>query len=74
MKASCDLEIEFENEELVKTVLRSVSVDDFNFIKSKISGKKLQATITSNSVSSLLHTLDDYLACVSVASKIVDKD
>jgi hypothetical protein len=27
----------------------------------------------SKSVSSLLHTLDDYLACVSVASDIVKK-
>jgi tRNA threonylcarbamoyladenosine modification (KEOPS) complex Pcc1 subunit len=74
MKASCEIKIEFDNEEIVKTVLRSVSVDDFNFIKSKISGKSLQAHIKSNSISSLLHTLDDYLACVSVASKIVDKD
>lgn len=74
MKASCDIKIEFENEELVKTVLRSVNVDDFNFVKSKISGKKLEAHVTSNSISSLLHTLDDYLACISVASKIVDKD
>ncbi len=74
MKASCDIKIEFESEEIVKTVLRSVNVDDFNFIKSKTSGKTLVANIKSNSVSSLLHTLDDYLACVSVASKVVDKD
>jgi tRNA threonylcarbamoyladenosine modification (KEOPS) complex Pcc1 subunit len=74
MKASCEIKIEFENEKIVKTVLRSVSVDDFDFVKSKISGKNLQATITSNSISSLLHTLDDYLACVSVASKVMDKD
>jgi tRNA threonylcarbamoyladenosine modification (KEOPS) complex Pcc1 subunit len=74
MKASCKIKIEFENEDLVKTVLRSISVDDFDFVKSKISGKNLQATITSNSISSLLHTLDDYLACVSVASKVMDKD
>jgi tRNA threonylcarbamoyladenosine modification (KEOPS) complex Pcc1 subunit len=74
MKASCDIKIEFENQEIVKTVLRSVNVDDFNFIKSNIYGKNLEAHIKSNSISSLLHTLDDYLACVSIASKVVDKD
>ena len=74
MKVSCDITIEFKNPEIVKTILRSVNVDDFNFIKSNISGKKLKAHIKSNSISSLLHTLDDYLACVSIASKVVDKD
>ena len=74
MKASCDITIEFKNPEIVKTILRSVNVDDFNFIKSNISGKNLKANIKSNSISSLLHTLDDYLACVSIASKVVDKD
>lgn len=74
MKASCDITIDFKNSEMVKAILHSVSVDDFNFVKSNISGKYLKAHIKSNSISSLIHTLDDYLACISVASKIVDKD
>ena len=74
MKASCNITIEFNNQKTVKTILRSVNVDDFNFIKSSSSGKNLKAQINSNSISSLLHTLDDYLACVNIASKVVDKD
>lgn len=74
MKAKCKLEIDFESESGVKKIVKAVSVDDFNFVKTKVSGKKLVAEIDSNSVSSLLHTLDDYLACVSVASKVLDKD
>lgn len=73
MKASCEIVIEFDDAEKVKTVLKSTEVDDFNFVKSKIDGKILKARIESNSVSSLLHTLDDYLACISVAEKVVDK-
>ena len=73
MKASCEIVIEFDDAEKVKTVLKSTEVDDFNFVKSKINGKILKARIESNSVSSLLHTLDDYLACVSVAEKVLDK-
>ena len=74
MKASCDITIEFESQEIVKTILQSVNVDDFNFIDSKIDGKKLKSTIKASSISSLLHTLDDYLSCISVAMNILDKD
>lgn len=74
MDVSCDIVIEFDDAEKVKTVLRSIEVDNFDFLKSKANGKKLEAQINASSVSSLLHTLDDYLACVSVAMKVVDKD
>ena len=74
MDVACDLVIEFDNTEKVKTVMKSIEVDNFGFVKSKINGKKLEAQITGNSISSLLHTLDDYLSCISVAMKIVDKD
>ena len=73
MKTECHLEIDFESKDYVKKIVKSVKVDDFNFVKTNISGKKLVAEIKSDSISSLLHTLDDYLACVSVASNIVDK-
>jgi hypothetical protein len=72
MKATCDIILEFDDVEKVKTVMRSVKVDDFNFVKSSVKGKKLEAHIDSKSVSSLLHTLDDYLACISIADKIVE--
>ena len=74
MKVSCNLVIECDNSKKAERVLRSVKVDDFDFVKSKINGKRFEATIESKSVSSLIHTLDDYLACISVAEKIVDKN
>ena len=74
MDVKCNIVIEFDDAEKVKMVLKSIKVDDFSFVKSKTNGKKLEAKIKANSVSSLIHTLDDYLACVSVASNVVDKD
>ena len=74
MEISCEIVIDIGDGEKIKNILKSVQVDDFDFVKSKINGKKLEAKIKANSVSSLLHTLDDYLACVSVAMNIVDKD
>ena len=72
MKVACDVVIEFDDDKKAKTVLKSIEVDNLDFIKSEANGKKLEATIKTNSVPSLLHTLDDYLACVSVAIKVVD--
>jgi Zn-dependent membrane protease YugP len=74
MKAICTLTIEFENAKKAKKVLRSIQADDYGFVKSKQSGKTLEAVVESTSVASLLHTLDDYLACVSIADDIVNKN
>ena len=74
MKATCKIVIDFDNEKKVKNVFKSIEVDNLRFVKAHIKGKTLEADIESKSVSSLLHTLDDYLACVSVAEKIVDKN
>jgi hypothetical protein len=74
MNVSCDITIDLDDINKVKTVLKSIAVDDFDFVKSKVVGKRLVAKIESKSIPSLLHTLDDYLACVSVAVKVVNKD
>jgi hypothetical protein len=74
MKAVCTLTIEFENVKKAKKVLRSIQTDDHGFVKSKQRGKTLEAVVESTSVASLLHTLDDYLACVSIADDIVNKN
>ncbi|MBN2066304.1 MAG: hypothetical protein JW771_05815 [Candidatus Thermoplasmatota archaeon] len=73
MKASCEVSIKYAASKKAKLVLRAIEVDNLDFVKAKIKNTSLHARIESNSVSSLLHTLDDYLACVSVAEKIVDK-
>jgi len=73
MKAFCTISLEFESTEKAKKVLRSIEADDQGFVKSKVMGKMLKAVVESSSISSLFHTLDDYLACVSVAAEIVKK-
>jgi tRNA threonylcarbamoyladenosine modification (KEOPS) complex Pcc1 subunit len=73
MKALCTIILEFESAEKAKMVLRSIQADDQGFVKSKVTAKTLEGVVESSSVSSLLHTLDDYLACISVAAEIVKK-
>jgi len=73
MRAMCTITLEFEDAQKAKKVLRSIQTDDQGFVTSMLKGKTLEAVIESKSVPSLLHTLDDYLACVSVADEIVKK-
>jgi len=74
MNITCDVNIEYDDVKKAKTILKSIDVDNLNFVKSQINGKKLETHIECNSVSSLIHTLDDYLACVSVAEKVIKKE
>jgi len=74
MNISCEIKIDFRDEKQAKTVLKSIEIDNFDFVKSKTLGKEFIANIKSNSVSSLIHTIDDLLACMSVALKVLDKN
>ncbi len=71
MKVSCKLEFSYESEEEAKAVLKAVEVDNEEFVKTSLEGKKLLSKVESDSIPSLIHTLDDYLACVSIAERVV---
>jgi len=70
MKIKCQVSIEFDDVNTAKTILKSIEIDNLQFIESQINGKKLETNIHGKSISSLIHTLDDYLSCVSVAEKV----
>ncbi len=74
MKSKCKIEISLKTKKEAERIIKSVKVDDQGFVKSKIKDKTLIAEIDSDSIESLLHTVDDYLSCVSVAEKIIDKN
>lgn len=62
---------EYENENMAKAIFESLEVDNYNFAKSNLENNKIITKINSKSIPSLIHTLDDYLACVSVAEKTI---
>ena len=73
MKAECTITIDLKDAATAKKVLRSITTDDQGFVTSTLKGHILEATIQGSSIASLLHTLDDYLACVSVANEVMHK-
>jgi hypothetical protein len=74
MKVTCNLQFHYDDPKKAEKVIRSLKVDDLDFVDSKVTGDLLEVVIESRSLSSLIHTLDDYLACLSVAEKIIDKN
>ena len=73
MEINCNIKIDFKDEKETKSILRSIEVDNLDYIKSRQNGRTIVTNIKSKSISSLIHTIDDYLSCVSVAEKIFKK-
>jgi hypothetical protein len=74
MKISCKMEFDYESEEEAMAIARAVEVDNYEFVKTTLEGKKMVSIAESDSIPSLIHTLDDFLACVGVAEKVVRKE
>jgi hypothetical protein len=69
MKARAQLRLTFEDATTAEAVASSVSLDDEGYIETTRRGRTITAKATADGPISLLHTLDDYLACVSVAER-----
>jgi tRNA threonylcarbamoyladenosine modification (KEOPS) complex Pcc1 subunit len=72
-KVRCVLQLEFDSSESAERVHRSVELDNQGYIATRVRGNLIHAEIEADSLNSLLHTLDDFLACAGVADKIVVK-
>ena len=72
-KVRCELHLEFDSRESAENVHRSVELDNEGYIVTRVEGKLIHAEIEADSLNSLLHTLDDFLACAGVANKMVCK-
>jgi len=72
-KVSCSIRLEFPNRESAEKVFRSVELDNAGYVQARLDGVAIQADIEASSLNSLLHTLDDFLSCTSVAEKVISK-
>jgi tRNA threonylcarbamoyladenosine modification (KEOPS) complex Pcc1 subunit len=72
-RVRCTLVLEFASPAEAEKVHRSVELDNQGYVSTRVAGNAIYAEITSSSLNSLLHTLDDFLACASVAEKVVSR-
>ena len=72
-RVRCTLTLEFESKDDAEKVHRSVELDNFGYLESTVRENLIIADMEADSLKSLLHTLEDFLTCTSVASRIVSK-
>jgi aspartokinase-like uncharacterized kinase len=70
MDVTCTLEFNYSDEKMAKHVLTTVDVDNYGFVEASVEGSKVISRIQAKNLKSLLHTLDDYLSCITIAEKI----
>ena len=71
MKARARITLIFDDPRAAEAVAASVSLDDDAYIRTTRRGRTIAADASAETATSLLHTLDDYLACISVAERTV---
>ncbi len=74
MRLICRLDFLYPTEEEAERVARAVAVDDAGFMRTWREGTHLISEASAPTALSLLHTLEDYLACVSVAERMGEGD
>jgi tRNA threonylcarbamoyladenosine modification (KEOPS) complex Pcc1 subunit len=72
MKSTCTLELEFPDEKTARNIAKAMEMDNAGYIETRVEGKTIYATTTAENVMSLRNTLDDYLACATVAQKSLE--
>ncbi len=72
-RVKCEILLEFPSDDAAAKVLRSVESDNGEYVGARLARNTIAVSIESESLNSLLHTLDDFLACVSVSQKIITR-
>lgn len=71
VKVQCRIELTYRSAGDARRVAASLRVDDGAFIATRVRGRTMSADAEADSPRGLLHTLEDYLACVSVAENVL---
>jgi hypothetical protein len=70
MKIECRFIFGYPSSKSAIIIHKSLQMNNKDFLTSQISGKKMEVTITGLSIPSTLHTLNDFLACLTIAEKV----
>jgi hypothetical protein len=70
MSIECVIVVDYESDEKAETVLRSIAIDNGQFAQVVRSGNEITVRTAAASSLSLLHTLEDLLACMKVAEEM----
>ena len=69
----CELIFEFANEQEAETVASAIKIDNPDFVTLSVEENVLESKVRANTLPSLINTLEDYLACIALAEKIINE-
>jgi len=69
MRCKVSIEFNLPTQEQAKAVAQALQVDDDGYVKTSVMGSTIHAIAEAENPKSMMHTLDDYLACFGVAVK-----
>ena len=73
VKCLCSFSLEFDDIETAEKVLASVKLDNEEWISSRLEERRILCEASSDTIGGLLHTAEDFLACVALAEKMMKK-
>ncbi len=73
MNIQCEIILSYASEKQARHIQQVLTIDDGSFVSSTVKDNNLTARIEQSALASFLHTLDDYLACVTVAENVMKK-
>ncbi len=71
MSVDCRIEVELPDERKAVEVARSISLDNGEYVRAEVVGKSLILTMSASTPASMLHTVEDLLACLKVAESVI---
>lgn len=72
VRVRCRLEFRYPSPEAAEKVLQAVEQENAPYVEAHVDGAVLISEAEARSLESLVHTLEDYLANLSVAEKMLE--
>ena len=71
MKSTCTLEIQLPDETTAQNIAKALELDNAGYIETRVVGSTIFAKAEAADIMSLRNTVDDYLACLTIAQKSI---
>jgi hypothetical protein len=62
--------MDLESQEQAQAVMKAIELDNGPYAKASVAGKTIRVQCEARSMPSMLHTLEDLLACIRVAQEM----
>ncbi len=71
VSVDCRIEVELPDEQRAVEVARSIALDNGEYVKAEVIGRSIVLTMRASTPASMLHTIEDLLACLKVAESVI---